>query len=266
LHDERSREVGGVPKGDPRKLPAPRGREKAGASMNSARARGTTASAPCGCSMGRRPGAAALQGDRNRQQAPRAIQFDRDLGSGRVSLVRAVEGAAAGVVALGRRRFNLSARVCQQLQGISPRHIDRRLASAKRQLRTRRYGRTKPGPLLKHHIPQDPSLGRHGARIRRTRSRGPRRGRADGEFAHSLNVTDLRTTWVETRAVLGRGERRGQKALGDIRQALPFRLRGIDSDNGFGSSTTILYRYCQAQEIQFTRGPPYKKDDNAHIE
>ena len=27
-----------------------------------------------------------------------------------------------------------------------------------------------------------------------------------------------------------------------------------------------LYRYCQAQEIQFTRGRPYKKDDNAHIE
>jgi hypothetical protein len=24
--------------------------------------------------------------------------------------------------------------------------------------------------------------------------------------------------------------------------------------------------YCQAQEIQFTRGRPYKKDDNAHIE
>jgi len=27
-----------------------------------------------------------------------------------------------------------------------------------------------------------------------------------------------------------------------------------------------LHRYCQAREIQFTRGRPYKKDDNAHIE
>ena len=27
-----------------------------------------------------------------------------------------------------------------------------------------------------------------------------------------------------------------------------------------------LYDYCQAQEIQFTRGRPYKKDDNAHVE
>jgi hypothetical protein len=27
-----------------------------------------------------------------------------------------------------------------------------------------------------------------------------------------------------------------------------------------------LYRYCRARQIQFTRGRPYKKDDNAHIE
>ncbi len=81
-----------------------------------------------------------------------------------------------------------------------------------------------------------------------------------------LNVTDIHTTWVETRAVLGRGERGVQTALDEIRQVLPFRLRGIDSDNGSEFINHHLYRYCQAQEIQFTRGRPYKKDDNAHIE
>jgi hypothetical protein len=54
--------------------------------------------------------------------------------------------------------------------------------------------------------------------------------------------------------------------LEEVRQALPFRLRGIDSDNGSEFINSHLYRYCQAQEIQFTRGRPYKKDDNAHIE
>jgi hypothetical protein len=70
----------------------------------------------------------------------------------------------------------------------------------------------------------------------------------------------------ETRAVLGRGEHRVQTALDEIRQALPFRLQGIDSDNGSEFINDHLYRYCQAQGIQFTRGRPYKKDDNAHIE
>ena len=27
-----------------------------------------------------------------------------------------------------------------------------------------------------------------------------------------------------------------------------------------------LYRYCQKLDIEFTRGRPYKKDDNAHVE
>jgi hypothetical protein len=89
---------------------------------------------------------------------------------------------------------------------------------------------------------------------------------AAGEFAHSLNVTDIQTTWGETRAVLGKGEGRVQEALEEIRQALPFRLRGIDSDNGSEFINDHLDRYCQAQEIQFTRGRPYKKDDNAHVE
>src|SRR5438093_2687603 len=64
-------------------------------------------------------------------------------------------------------------------------------------------------------------------------------------------------------AVLGRGEARVQAALEEIRQVLPFRLRGIDTDNGSEFINGHLYRYCH---IQFTRGRPYKKDDNAHIE
>ncbi len=49
-------------------------------------------------------------------------------------------------------------------------------------------------------------------------------------------------------------------------QGLPFPLQGIDSDNGSEFINDHLYRYCQSQQIQFTRGRPYQKDDNAHIE
>ena len=51
-----------------------------------------------------------------------------------------------------------------------------------------------------------------------------------------------------------------------LRQALPFKLLGIDSDNGSEFINAHLYHYCQALDIQFTRGRPYKKDDKAHIE
>ena len=52
-----------------------------------------------------------------------------------------------------RKRFRLRAEVQKQLLQISPRQIDRRLKAAKTQMRRRIYGRTKPGYLLKHHIP-----------------------------------------------------------------------------------------------------------------
>ena len=51
-----------------------------------------------------------------------------------------------------------------------------------------------------------------------------------------------------------------------LRQALPFRLQGIDSDNGAKFIHPHFLAYGRAHAIQFTRGRPYIKDDNAHIE
>jgi hypothetical protein len=87
-----------------------------------------------------------------------------------------------------------------------------------------------------------------------------------GEFIHSLNVTDIHSTWVESRAVMGKGQIGVLKAMQDIKQTLPFKLLGIDSDNGSEFINYHLKTFCDQNKIQFTRGRPYKKDDNAHIE
>ncbi len=166
-----------------------------------------------------------------------------------------------------RRRFRLTPELERQLLRISPRSIDYRLRPHKRQLRRRLYGRTKPGTLLKHHIPlktdrwdvQQPGF----TEIDLVTHSG---SSASGDFCQSLNLTDIYTTWTEARAVLGKGQEGVRRALDEMRQTLPFALKGIDSDNGSEFINDHLYRYCQAQQIQFTRGRPYKKDDNAHIE
>lgn len=166
-----------------------------------------------------------------------------------------------------RRHLAISEQTEKRLRAMSPRQMDRCLGPQKRDLRRRIYGRTKPGTLLKHHIPlktdrwdvTDPGF----SEVDLVSHSGDC---ADGEFAHSLNLTDIDTTWVETRAVLGKSQVRVQEALVRIREQLPFTLRGIDSDNGSEFINAHLYRYCKAEAIQFTRGRPYKKDDNAHIE
>ncbi len=166
-----------------------------------------------------------------------------------------------------RQRAALTPALERQLRAISPRQIDRRLQSRKRVLRRRLYGRTKPGTLLKHHIPIKTDhwdVTRPGfTEIDLVSHSG---ACAEGEFAHSFNLTDIHTTWTETRAVLGKGETGIAAALEEMRQALPFALQAIDSDNGSEFLNHHLVRYCRAGQIQFTRGRPYKKDDNAHIE
>src|SRR4030066_1815729 len=82
----------------------------------------------------------------------------------------------------------------------------------------------------------------------------------------SLTFTDIHSTWTETRAVMGKSQAFVQEALEDIRNKLPFPMRGIDSDNGSEFITHHLMAYCKAKQIEFTRSRPYKKDDNAHVE
>ena len=166
-----------------------------------------------------------------------------------------------------RKRFRVRLEIEKQLVKISPRQMDRRLKAQKTQRRRRIYGRTKPGYLLKHHIPvktdswdvrvpgfTEVDLVSHSGNS------------GAGEFAHSLNVTDIHTTWTESRAVLGRGEEAVQRALNEIKEVLPFALLGVDSDNGSEFINWHLKSWCDQKHIQMTRGRPYKKDDNAHVE
>jgi transposase InsO family protein len=166
-----------------------------------------------------------------------------------------------------RKRFRVRADVEKQMLKISPRQIDRRLKAQKGQRKRRIYGRTKPGYLLKHQIPvktdrwdvQAPGF----TEVDLVSHSG---NSASGEFGHTLNVTDIHTTWTESRAVLGRGEEAVQRALNEVAGVLPFRLLGVDSDNGSEFINWHLKKWCEQKNIQLTRGRPYKKDDNAHIE
>jgi transposase InsO family protein len=166
-----------------------------------------------------------------------------------------------------RKRYSITPRIEEQLLAISPRQMDRRLKVRKGRIRTRIYGRTKPGTLLKHQIPiktdnwdvKDPGW----TEVDTVSHSG---NNAEGLFGYTVNQTDILTTWVESRAILGKGEKAVVDALDEMAQAFPFQINGIDSDNGSEFINWHLFRYCESHKIQPFRGRPYKKDDNAHIE
>lgn len=166
-----------------------------------------------------------------------------------------------------KERFHINSALEEQLFSISARQIDRRLKDRKAQIRKRIYGRTKPGTLLKHHIPirtDNWDIKTPGWTEVDTVSHSG--NCAEGQFCYTVNQTDILTTWVESRAVLGKAEDKVVDALDEMAQALPFTLKGLDSDNGSEFINWHLWRYCKRKKVQPFRGRPYKKDDNAHIE
>jgi len=166
-----------------------------------------------------------------------------------------------------RKRLGIGPETERELLAISPRQMDRRLGDQKRQARRRLYGRTKPGLLLKHQI---------AIKTESWDVRGPGFTEIDlvshsgnsgaGEFGHTLNVTDIYSGWTESRAVLGRSQAVVLGAIQEVEQGLPFALRGVDCDNGSEFINWNLRAWCRDKNIQLTRGRPYKKDDNAHVE
>ncbi|MFO7806911.1 MAG: transposase [Candidatus Moraniibacteriota bacterium] len=156
--------------------------------------------------------------------------------------------------------------VKQKLLKISSSTIDRRLKKSKGELKRKILSSTKPGSL-QGKIPISTSCWNEKrlgfGELDTVAHCG---NSASGEFVCSLTYTDILSQWTESIAVMGKAEKRIIKGLDDIKGRLPFDLLGIDPDNGGEFINWQLFNYCRAREIEFTRGRPYKKNDNAHIE
>jgi Integrase core domain len=156
----------------------------------------------------------------------------------------------------------------EKLQRISAATIDRMLAPERKKYELKGRSGTRPGSLLKNQIPM------------RTFSEWDERrpgfaeidlvghdgGIAAGEYLQTLDLTDIYSGWTEAAAVTNKAQVWVFEALKEIRSRLPFTLLGIDSDNGSEFINHQLYRYCQTEQITFTRSRPYRKNDNCFVE
>lgn len=151
---------------------------------------------------------------------------------------------------------------------VSPATADRLLAKTKAQARLKGRSATRPGTLLKHHIPvrtfADWNEAQPGfCEVDLVAHDG---GAAFGEYCQTLTLTDVATAWVEMEALKNKAQVHVFQAIQDIRVHLPFALQGLDSDNGGEFINDQLYRYCLDEKITFTRSRPYHKNDNCFVE
>lgn len=163
----------------------------------------------------------------------------------------------------------LSLYAIKSLWTMSSATIDRLLKPIRVKYKTRGRSTTKPGTLLRKHIP---------IKVNQWDEFKPGFIEADtvahcgtsllGQFAYTLDTVDIATGWTEQRAVWGKGETGILEQIKDIEKSLPFELLGFDSDNGseFLNWHLLRHFFQRKYPIQFTRSRPYHKDDNSHIE
>ena len=89
---------------------------------------------------------------------------------------------------------------------------------------------------------------------------------ARGFFLTSLLAIDVATGWTELQAVWGKSHKRVGAAVHLARCALPMPLRSLHTDNGGEFLNHILVPWCREEGIRFTRGRPYRKNDQAYVE
>jgi Integrase core domain len=155
-----------------------------------------------------------------------------------------------------------------ELLSMSAASIDRYLKPAKATDQIRGVATTKPSPLLRSSI----KIRRAGDEVEAepgffegdtVAHCGPT---LKGEFARTLNLTDVHTGWVFTRTVRNNAHVHILGALKAGVEQVPFAVTGLDFDNGTEFLNKAVIAWAADLEIFFTRSRPYKKNDQATIE
>jgi len=89
---------------------------------------------------------------------------------------------------------------------------------------------------------------------------------AAGRYCATLVAVDVATTWTELQGLWDLHHQRVTGAIQHVATRLPFPVRAWHSDNGSEFVNAALLGWCQRQGVRFTRGRPYRKNDQAWVE
>jgi hypothetical protein len=166
----------------------------------------------------------------------------------------------------GRDRYSPVVRA--ELLSMSAATIDRYLKTAKAKDQISGVSTTKPSVLLRNSI----TVRKAGDEVEAepgffegdtVAHCGPT---LKGEFARTLNLTDVHTGWVFTRTVRNNASTNMRDALKTAVTEIPYAVTGLDFDNGTEFLNQTVIGWAGDAGIYFTRSRPYKKNDQATIE
>jgi transposase InsO family protein len=165
--------------------------------------------------------------------------------------------------------LKLGEEVRQQLLSMSASTIDRLLARRARRLSDLLPRHKVPAPVgLKNEVPvrtwsewQDLKPGELQADL--VLHCGER---SEGFYLSTLSTVDVASGWGQRQAIWGHGKERVAGGMHYVQQRLPFTLRALHTDNGSEFINRGLIDWCKRHDVHFSRGRPYKKNDQAWVE
>jgi hypothetical protein len=90
--------------------------------------------------------------------------------------------------------------------------------------------------------------------------------KVDGDFVHTLVLTDTASQWTECIAMPMRSQDLVVAAFDFVAGVLPFAMSGVDTDNDSAFINTTVIKYCRQRGLLQTRSRPYHKNDQAWVE
>ena len=171
-----------------------------------------------------------------------------------------------GELVFGGDRYSHTVR--EELLAMSAASIDRYLKTAKAKDQIAGVSMTKPSPLLRNSI----KVRRAGDEVEAepgffegdtVAHCGPT---LKGEFARTLNLTDVHAGWVFTRSIRNNACAHILAVLKAASTEIPYGITGLDFDNGTEFLNEPVITWAGSKGIYFTRSRPYKKTDQATIE
>ena len=164
----------------------------------------------------------------------------------------------------------LDLKVIKALKSISHATIDRILKPIRPKFKKRGISCTKPGSLLRKHIPiKTDQWDEFNPGCLESDTVHHCGESTEGQYVLTVNYDDIATQWTEQRAVWGKGETAVFQQTQDVENSLPFAIRAFDSDCGGEFINEHLYKYFTNRPknpVQFTRARAYHSNDNSHIE
>jgi len=152
---------------------------------------------------------------------------------------------------------------------VSAATIDRMLAAARLHIDGQRKRRKGVGSAIRRSIPvrtfsdwRDPPPGFFEIDMVE-HCGGPK---TDGDYVHTLTMTDIATGWTECVAMRMREQMLIVGSFEQVAAVLPFAMLGVDSDNDSAFMSEGVFDYCKGHGLVQTRSRAYKKNDQAWVE